>query len=79
MIPELKKIGFKREKGKANLAYVDVWVGENEFIKLVVEMTENNWSFYSLEVDGVLGTTFVKENFKKFSKEEILFVVQNRK
>jgi hypothetical protein len=45
----------------------------------VVEMTENNWGFYGLEVDGVLGTTFVKENFKKFSKDEILKVVQNRK
>jgi hypothetical protein len=79
MIPELKKIGFKREKGKNNLAFVDIWVGENEFIKLVVEMTENNWSFYALETDGALGTTFVKENFKKFSKDEILKVVQNRK
>ena len=72
-------IAFKREKGKNNLAFVDIWVGENEFIKLVVEMTENNWGFYGLEVDGVLGTTFVKENFKKFSKDEILKVVQNRK
>ena len=56
MIPELKKIRFKREKGKNNLAFVDIWVGENGFIKLVVEMTENNflWILFKKKFGGNL-------------------------
>lgn len=71
MNKELKQLGFRPVKGNKKIQEAYIYIENDDFILLQVNVDGDKWSFTNLELGGLESTKIIKEEFTDFSNEEI--------